>query len=103
MSDSDRDYYNNFCREAREEYDYQYREYRATGHYTPSRTFEKVESVGPWVRIAHEEKNALEREIAAYDTVLFPMRPPEFDEDYRKREEESKRRRRLKEKGLLKE
>jgi len=94
ISEKDREYYNDFAREAREEYQEQYREYRATGHFTPSTTFKKL---GPlWVRMKLHEKNGIEREIDSYETVQFPPRPPEMDEAYRKREAESKRRRKAK-------
>jgi hypothetical protein len=43
----------------------------------------------------------LEREISGYETVKFPPRPPELDEDYNRRLEEGKRKRKLKLKGLL--
>mmetsp|Transcript_45892 Transcript_45892/g.85322 ORF Transcript_45892/g.85322 Transcript_45892/m.85322 type:complete len:309 (-) Transcript_45892:185-1111(-) len=76
MSDSDREYYNRFAREAQNEYKQQYREFRATGGYRKSRTFMKLENgKGPWVRIRPEDRNALEREVAGYDTVIFPLRP----------------------------
>lgn len=101
MTEPDRDYYMKFCKEAREEYEYQYKEFRATGQYTPSVKFEKMQDVGPWVRMEWAEKNALEREISKYDSVVFPARPPEFDEEYYKKEEERKKRRKLKDKGLL--
>jgi hypothetical protein len=99
MSEKDKAYYNDFAREARDEYQQQSREFRATGAFTPSAKFCRAEGVGPWIRAQWHEKNALEREISSYDTVQFPPRPPEFDEAYRKREEESKRKRREKEKG----
>jgi hypothetical protein len=93
MSEEDREYYNEFARQAREEYQEQHREYRATGQYTPSTTFKKLDGTGPWVRVATHDKNGLEREIETYDTVQFPPRPPEMDDAYRLREQESKRRR----------
>lgn len=96
ISEQDRDYYNEFAREAREEYQEQHREYRATGQYTKSKTFKRLDGNGPWVRVAMHEKNGLEREIESYDTVQFPPRPPEMDEAYKQREEESKRRRKEK-------
>jgi HMG (high mobility group) box len=102
LTDHERRYYNEYCEQARMEYRKQHLEYRATGRYTPSETFEKVAGVGPWVRKKWDEKNALEREISLYETVIFPLRPAEFDEEYKKREEESKRKRKLKQKGLLK-
>ena len=78
MSNADREYYIEFAREAREEYKQQHREFRATGHFHPSKIFKKMEG-GPWIRIAYHEKNALEREIATYDTVSFPPRPPDAE------------------------
>jgi hypothetical protein len=48
------------------------------------------------VRIAWHEKNGLERELATYDTVSFPLRPPQHDEAYEKRRLESAKRRKLK-------
>ena len=75
MSDHDREYYNEFARDLREEYDQQHTEFRATGAYKPSRIFEKLQGDGPWVRIALHEKNALEREISNYETIKFPPRP----------------------------
>ena len=96
MTDSDREYYNDFAREAREEYQQLHQEYRATGRYQPSHKFEKLKGVGPWVRIAWHEKNGLERELATYDTVSFPLRPPQLDEAYEKRRLESVKRRKLK-------
>ena len=99
ISEKDRQYYNDFAREAREEYQAQHREFRATGQYTPSKSFLKLEG-GPWVRVASHEKTSLEREIDSYESVQFPPRPPEMDEAYRKREKESYRRRREKEKAM---
>jgi len=100
MTEPDREYYMIFCKEAREEYEYQYKEFRATGQYTPSQKFTKMQDVGPWVRIQWEDKNALEQEISRYDSVVFPARPPEFDEEYFRKEEERKKRRKLKDKEL---
>ena len=98
LTDREREYYNTFVDEARAEYKRQHMEYRATGLYTPSDTFERIEGAGLWLRKRMEEKNELEREIASYETVVFPARPPEYDEEYRKREEAS----RLKRKEKLK-
>jgi hypothetical protein len=75
MSSADRQYYVDFAREARLEYEGQSTEFRATGGFTPSTIFEKMKGGGPWVRIALYEKNSLEREIATYQTVKFPVRP----------------------------
>lgn len=106
LSDEDREYYNTFCEEIRSEYKKQHLEFRATGHYTPSETFERRDGASLWVRKNAQKKNALELEIAKYETVLFPMRPIEFDEEHRIRDLESKERRkeklRAKAKGLRK-
>jgi hypothetical protein len=98
LSDLDRDYYNEFAKETREEYERQHEEFRATGAYQPSTVFTRLggssssggkdststststsngahDANGPWVRIAQHEKNSLEREISTYDTVKFPPRP----------------------------
>lgn len=75
MSTADRQYYVDFARESRLEYERQSSEFRATGGFTPSTTFQKMQGGGPWVRIALHEKNSLEREIATYQTVKFPIRP----------------------------
>jgi len=83
MSENERAYYNNFSKEAREEYKKQYREFRATGVYTKSTRFEKLENAGPWVHISDQEKNALEKELASYPTVVFPPRPPNLDDQPR--------------------
>lgn len=96
MSDSEREYYNESAREAREEYQRLHQEYRATGRYQPSRKFEKLKGVGPWVRVAWHEKNGLERELSSYETVSFPLRPPQLDEAYEQRQLESIKRRKLK-------
>jgi hypothetical protein len=52
--------------------------------------------VGLWTRQKLHEKNALEREIAGYETVIFPRRPPEMDEAYHQRMKESLERRKQK-------
>ncbi len=98
MSDHDREYYNEFAREAREEYEAQHLEFRATGAYKPSRIFERLHGDGPWVRIVRHEKNTLEREISNYETVKFPPRPEHFDKPFwvrkieKQNEREAKRR-----------
>jgi hypothetical protein len=79
MSDTDRKYYNDFCKETREEYEKQHAEYKATGTFKPSKAFEKLHGDGPWVRITFHEKNALEREISSYESVKFPPRPLDMD------------------------
>ena len=80
MSDKDREYYMKFADEAQEEYKYQHREFRATGGYKTSRTFQKLEGgKGPWVRICADERNELEKEVVSYNTVVFPLRPPNIE------------------------
>ena len=101
LTDADRQYYSDFSEQARAEYKQQWMEFRATGAYTPSTRFEKVPGVNLWFRKQWEEKNALEKELASYETYSFPPRPPEFDEAYKQREEASKLKRKLKLKGLL--
>lgn len=93
LTQAERDYYNNFADEARDEYKRQDMEYRATGHYTPSETFEKVEGAGLWVRRKWHEKNELERELAGYESHSFPPRPPELDEEYKRKEVERREKR----------
>jgi hypothetical protein len=102
LTEEERTYYNSFCEELRNEYKRQHMEFRATGYYTPSNKFERLDGAGLWVRKNAHEKNALEREIATYDTVVFPMRPPEFDEEYRRREQESKEKRKAKLRSMAK-
>ena len=96
MEECDRVYYNEFAREARDEYNQLLQEYRATGRYQQSRKFEKLQGVGPWVRVAWHEKNGLERELSTYETVLFPPRPQSLDAAYFDRRKESVKKRKLK-------
>jgi len=96
LSENERKFYNDFSDECRQEYKRLSMEFRATAHFTPSEIFERIQGVGPWIHKRIEERNDLEREIATYDTVVFPMRPPEMDEDYKKRDQESKARRKAK-------
>jgi hypothetical protein len=101
MNDSDRQYYMDFAVDARQEYLNQQIEFGATGTYTPSKEFTKLEGVNVWVRAAWHEKSGLEREIVGYDSVTFPKRPPELDEDYERRLKKSTMRRKLEVKDLL--
>lgn len=94
MSDADREYYNIFTFEIREEYMQQMREYKATGHFAPSEQFERLGGDGPWVRI-HTD-HALELELRSYDTVKFPPRPPDQEEAYQQKLLESQLRRKRK-------
>lgn len=97
LTDEDRQYYHDMVEQIRQEYQRQHLEFRATGHYTPSETIERVDGAGLWMHKRDHEKNDLEREIASYDTQVFPLRPPEFDEEYNQRQKESieKRKRKL--------
>lgn len=101
MSDSDRQYYMEFAKEAQAEYGQQQMEYRATGFCTASRTYCRLGGHGPWVRKRSQDQNGLEREISAYPSVHFPPRPPSHNEDYIRREWRSKVSRKLKDKGIL--
>ena len=95
LTEAEREYYHQFCLDVRQEYRQQHLEYRATGYYTPSTMFERnMEGTGLWLRKMN--KNALEMEIATYDTVKFPMRPPSLNEEHRRRELESIQRRKEK-------
>jgi hypothetical protein len=97
LTDADREYYNKFCLDVRQEYKKQHMEFRATGYYTPSTTFERnTDGAGLWVRKKIHEKNRLELEIATYDTVKFPLRPPSFNDEHKRRELESRRKRKEK-------
>jgi hypothetical protein len=96
LTDSEREYYQIFFEDARSEYQRQLLEYRATGRYTPSETFEKIDGSNIWVRKKPIEKNALERELAGYDSFNFLPRPPDEEEAYQRRLEESKERRKQK-------
>jgi hypothetical protein len=97
LTDADRQYYNQFCVDVRKEYKKQHLEFRATGYYTPSSTFERnMEGTGLWLRKKFHEKNRLEMEIATYDTVKFPLRPPSYNEEHKRRELESIRKRKEK-------
>jgi len=75
MSSTDKEYYTEFSRQAREKYALQLREYQSTGSFTPSKDFEKLQGTGPWVRKMPHLRNALEQEICSYDKVRFPPRP----------------------------
>ena len=96
LSDADRKYYNDFADDCRREYRHMQREFRATGHYTASDLFQRVNGTGLWVHRMEHEKNDLEHEIATYDTLVFPARPPEMEEDYKRREKASNERRKAK-------
>jgi len=82
LSSKDRTYYNDFARESREEYQRQHTEFRATGTYSPSAMFERIDGDGPWVKSAYHEKNALERELATYACVKFPPRPDNVEDPF---------------------
>ena len=101
MTEDDRNYYNDFAMDAKREYEHQVIEYRATGSFTPSKEFSKIDDVNVWIRKQKAFQNKLEREISNYDTCLFPKRPPQLDRAYEEREERSKLKRKLKVKGLV--
>jgi hypothetical protein len=103
LTEKERTYYNDLCDEARRLYKDQQLEYRATGQYTASDAVGKLQGANVWVRIPWHEKNALEQELDTYESYVFPVRPPELDQEYERRLTESKRRRKLKLKGLLNE
>lgn len=100
LTDDEREEYNSFADQAHEEFSRQLREFRATGTYTPSELFEKKPGANVWVHKPYDNKNALERELETYTTFTFPPRPQELDADYKRREEMSKKKRRLKLKGF---
>ena len=101
MTDNQRQDYIDFADDARDEYLQQLRQFRATGTFTPSERFEKKPGANIWVRKRDLEKTTLERELDTYETYSFRPRPPELDEAYRQREEQSKLKRKLKTKGLV--
>jgi hypothetical protein len=96
LSQEEQKFYNDVADNIRLEFKKQHMEFRATGSFTPSENFERKGNF--WTHKKQNERNALEHELDSYETVLFPPRPPEYDEEYFKRERESKRRRKLKEK-----
>jgi hypothetical protein len=96
LSQEEQTFYNDVAENIRMEFKKQHMEFRATGSFTPSDNFERKGNF--WTHRKQNERNALEHELDSYDTVVFPPRPPEYDEEYFRRERESKRRRRLREK-----
>lgn len=100
LNDEERQYYTDFADALRQECKVQNLEFRATGVYTRSERFEKLQGEGPWIHKNVDERNALEQEICTYETVIFPPRPPEYNDDYEKRQAESRHKRKLKLKGL---
>ncbi|KAL3937917.1 MAG: hypothetical protein SGBAC_007065 [Bacillariaceae sp.] len=101
MSEEEKAYYNQFAAEAKQEYDQQVVEYRATGSFRPSHSFSRLEGTNIWIR--KHFQNGLEKEISQYPTAQFPKRPAAFDEAYNQREERRVLRRKLKVKGLVNE
>lgn len=102
MTKAEREYYTIFSRELRDEYMGQLQEYRATSNFRPSEMFGKLQGVGPWVKKEWSEKNGLERELETYETVKFPERPPELQEEYEQRKKAQLERRMLREKEMTK-
>jgi hypothetical protein len=96
LSQEEQEYYNDVGDIIRLEFKKQHMEFRATGSFTPSENFERKGSF--WTHKKQNERNALEHELDSYETVVFPPRPHEYDEEYFRRDRESKQRRRLKEK-----
>ena len=87
--------------DAKKEFDQQVIEYRATGSYQPSKHFERLENSSVWIR--KDRPSPLEKEISSYDTIQFPKRPPQLDEEYKEREMRGILKRKLKLKGLMNE
>lgn len=119
MPKNQRDHYVQLAKDAKVEYQNRLMEYRATGHWATFTTIARLGNNkngeisrsslerstggnGPWVRIPHEEKNELEKEIDTYDQVIFPPRPAGMEEEHERKMMESKERRRkkIKEDGL---
>lgn len=96
LSDVERTFYTDFCKQMQEEHKLQSLEFRATGSYTPSERFERPNGANLWMHKRPEERNDLECELSTYETLVFPIRPPEMDAAYEKREKESRERRKLK-------
>ena len=88
-----------FSNDARDEYNRQMIEYRATGSFTPNTEFVKLSNVNVWVR-KEANQNDLEKELCSYETVVFPKRPPSMDEAYALRTQRSIFRRKLRLKGM---
>jgi hypothetical protein len=98
MSEVEQKYYNDLADKIRDEFKKQHMEFRATGNFTPSDNFLRKGHF--WTHKRLNERNALEHELDSYETVYFPPRPPEYDEAYFERERDSKRRRKLRDKGI---
>lgn len=97
LDSTDRDYYHTFHTKLKSEYRQQLMEYRATGYYTPSTKYIRNHTnVGLWTHIEVQDKNALELEIATYDTIHFPSSHLDNEEQQR-RINASKEKRKLKE------
>lgn len=97
MTQNDQDYYNKMAELIRQEYLQQMIEFRATDSFRQSEKFIRLgNGLGPWAHRKPEDHNALEKEVAAYDTVIFPPRPPSKNEAYAEREKQSKFRRKEK-------
>lgn len=100
MNEEERQYYNKFARDARDEYERQMIEFRTTGTFTANQEFVKLPNANVWVR-KPSRRNGLEQEISTYETLNFPKRPPSMDEAYAQREQRSIFRRKLRIKGLM--
>lgn len=110
LSEKEREHYINLARDARSEYEHQLLQYRSTGQWSPSTKFTRLRnkngqvqrderstgSNGPWVRIPYEEKNELERELDAYEQVIFPPRPKAMEREHEEKAQESREKRKEK-------
>jgi hypothetical protein len=98
FTETQRKYYDDFATQLQAEYQKQRLEFRTTGTYTPSSTFERRGTV--WLRMDSNQRNEIEHEIAAYESVSFPPRPPSMDEDFQRREANRALHRKLRSRGL---
>jgi hypothetical protein len=96
LSQEEQKFYNDVAESIRLEFKKQHMEFRATGGFTPSDNHERKGNF--WTHKKQNERNALEHELDSYESVVFRPRPIEYDEEYFRRERESKRRRRQREK-----
>ena len=97
LKTTEQQHYTQMAEELRVEYQERMLEYRATDQFRPSLRFMKLgDGQGPWVHRDPSERNALEQEVASYETVVFPPRPPSKDEAYFERERLSRERRKAK-------
>jgi hypothetical protein len=97
LSTKEQQHYHTMSEEIRLEYQQQVIEFRATNTFRPSDRHVKLAGgQGPWVHKGAAQRNQLETEVAGYDTVVFPPRPPSRDKAYQEREEASRLKRKRK-------